>query len=368
MNEVVSQEQIIPEKPNKKRWLQIGVIILFLVFFLFGAVLIFSKERNGNSSLIAPNSENNSSKNISPTPFPFQDITIPYLRSREYKSSLGELEKVSENTSYASYLTSYSSDGFRVNGLLTIPKGTQPIEGWPAIVFLHGYIPPSQYQTLVNYSSYVDVLARSGFVVFKIDLRGHAQSEGEAGGSYYSSDYIIDTLNARAALSDSDFVNPSKVGLWGHSMAGNVVSRCLAAKPDIPAVVIWAGAVYTYEDFQKFGINDNSYRPPSDQSESRRKRTELFNKYGQFSPTSDFWKQVPMTNYLSGIKGAIQINHAVDDNVVSIEYSRNLMSILDKTTIPHELKEYQNGGHNLTGSTFDSAMQSTIDFFNKYLK
>lgn len=367
MNEEIPQEKIVPEKPKRKRWLQIGVIILLLIFFLFGAVLIFSKE-NGNSNLVTSSLKKSSETSASPTPFPFQEITIPYLRSRDYKSSLSELKKSSENANYTSYLASYDSDGFKVNGLLTIPKGMQPIEGWPAIVFVHGYIPPSQYQTLVNYSSYVDVLARNGFVVFKIDLRGHADSEGEPGGAYYSSDYIIDTLNARAALSNSDFVNSEKIGLWGHSMAGNVVSRSLAAAPDIPAVVIWAGAVYSYEDFQKIGINDNSYRPPSDQSESRRKRTELFNKYGQFNPESEFWKQVPMTNYLDGIKGAIQINHAVDDNVVSIEYSRNLMSILDKTSIAHELKEYPSGGHNLSGAAFNAAMQNTIDFFTKYLK
>src|SRR5690606_8606887 len=107
-------------------------------------------------------------------------------------------------------------------------------------------------------------LARNGFVVFKIDLRGHAESEGEAGGGYYGSDYVVDTLNARAALASSDFVNPKKIGHWGHSMAGNVTSRALAAMPEIPAVTIWGGAVYTYSDMQKYGIDDNSYRPPTD--------------------------------------------------------------------------------------------------------
>ena len=227
---------------------------------------------------------------------------------------------------------------------------------------------PSSYQTLVNYSSYVDYFAKNGFVVFKIDLRGHAQSEGEPGGAYYSPDYIIDTLNAHSALANSDFVNPDKIGLWGHSMAGNVVSRALAAKPSIPAVVIWAGAVYTYEDFAEFSIQDNSYRPPSEQSESRRKRNELFEKYGQFDPNSDFWKKVPMTNYLDGIKGAIQLNHAVDDNVVEIGYSRNFNGILDKTSIPHELNEYPSGGHNLSGASFSQSMQKSVEFFNKYLK
>lgn len=304
----------------------------------------------------------------SPTPFLFEELTIPYLRERKYESSLEQMQKISENAEYNSYLISYKSDGLAVNGLLTQPQGLKPEGGWPAVIFIHGYIPPKSYQTTVNYVSYVDFLARNGLVVFKIDLRGHGNSQGEPGGGYYSSDYIIDTLNARAALASSGFVNPEKIGLWGHSMSGNVVSRALAAVPNIPAIVIWAGAGYTYTDISEYQIEDNSYQPPAQDSEVRKKRNELLETYGAFNPESDFWKQVPMTNYLDGIKGAIQIHHAVDDNVVSIEYSRNLKKILSATSIPHEIFEYSSGGHNLTGVSFTQAMQRTVQFFKDHLK
>ncbi|OGE16179.1 hypothetical protein A2769_03765 [Candidatus Daviesbacteria bacterium RIFCSPHIGHO2_01_FULL_37_27] len=301
------------------------------------------------------------------TPVPFYELTTPYLRNRSYQSQLGALEKVSENADYTSYLTSYTSDGLKINGQLTQPKGVKPDGGWPAVVFVHGYIPPAQYKTLQNYSQYVDFLAKNSLVVFKIDLRGHADSEGESGGAYFSSDYIIDTLNAYSALQSSDFVNPEEIGLWGHSMAGNVVFRAFVAKADIPAIVIWAGAVYTYSDFSDYSISDNSYQPLPEGSERRRKRVELFETYGDFDPKSEFWKQVPGTNYLDGVNGAVQVNHAVNDNVVSIEYSRNLMKILDGTEITHELQEYPSGGHNLTGANFPAAMEKTVEFLKKYL-
>lgn len=302
-----------------------------------------------------------------PTSFLFQELTIPYLRNREYKSSLSELNIYSDNDSYTSYLTSYDSDGFRVDGLLTVPKGETPKNGWPAIVFVHGYIPPTLYKTTERYNDYVNYLAKNGFVVFKIDLRGHGDSEGEAYGAYYDGEYVIDTLNARAALSDSNFVNKDKIGLWGHSMAGNVVFRSFVAAQNIPAVVIWAGAVYTYEDLSEFRISDNSYRPPTDDSDRRKRRDKLNETYGSFDPESDFWKQVVPTNYLSGVNGAIEINHAVDDTVVNIGYSRNLMKILDGTDITHELFEYQSGGHNLAGESFTKAMQRTVEFYQRKL-
>lgn len=304
----------------------------------------------------------------SPTPFPFDELTIPYLRNRNYQSSLGELEERNETTSYTSYLTSYDSDGLRVDGLLTIPKGEEPESGWPAIVFVHGYIPPDEYRTTDNYSSYVDYLARNGFVVFKIDLRGHGSSEGEPMGAYYSSAYIIDTLNARAALQSADFVDEEAVGFWGHSMAGNVLFRSFVAKQDIPAIVIWAGAVYTYEDFEDYRIQDRSYEPPEEDSPRRQYRRELMDTYGEFDPDSEFWQKVVPTNYLDGVTGAIQINHAINDNVVDIRYSRNLMSVLGGTTIEHELNEYLAGGHNITSPAFGQAMSNTVSFFNEHLK
>ena len=358
---------------NPKKIFLIAAVVSLLIFFMIGGLILFNSNtgqtgKTFNSKL--------STVNPSPTPSPFQEMTIPYLRLRPYESSLGKLNQATETTSYIGYLASYDSDGLRVNGYLTIPKGdpsagsgqVRPIGGWPAIIFVHGYIPPASYQTLVNYSPYVDYLASNGFVVFKIDLRGFGSSEGEASGAYYSSDYIVDVLNARAALQVSDFVDPDKIGLWGHSMAGNVVLRSFAARPEIPVAVIWAGAVYSYSDWKKYGINDGSYRAPENISEHQKGRKELYAAHGEFNTDSPFWKKVVATNYLKELKGAIQLNHAVDDTVVDIGFSRDLNSLLDKTRVPHELNEFTFGGHNFTGVTFNNAMQNTVEFFKKYLE
>lgn len=350
----------------KKRWILISLILA--VSLLGGAVLLSLRENKVSGLVFNQTSVMPSLTKINtPAPMPFAELTIPYLRNREYKSKLGELEKVSENGNYISYLTSYDSDGLKINGLLTQPEGDTPAGGWSAVIFIHGYIPPTQYRTLENYSTYVDYLARNGLSVFKIDLRGHANSEGDPGGAYYSPDYIVDALNAYGALQDVSFVNPKKIGLWGHSMAGNVVFKSVVVQKNIPAVVIWAGAVYSYEDLQKYRIQDGSYQPPTQDSERQRKRSELFATHGQFDPKNAFWQQVVPTNFLSVVTTAIQINHVVNDDVVNIGYSRDLMTILDKTSIRHELKEYSSGGHNISGSAFNEAMQNTIEFFKKNL-
>lgn len=355
-------------KTHLSRKIWIAFFIVDLVIGAFAINYVIGKSGDKKIGIISK-TDSKITKSSSPTPFPFEELTIPYLRVKKYESKLEQLTLLSENNGYTSFLTSYKSDGFKINALLTKPSGEMPNGGWPAIVFVHGYIPPNQYQTNGQaYSSYVDYLAKSGFVVLKIDLRGHADSEGEAGGGYFGSDYIVDTLNAYSALQSTNFVNSNKIGLWGHSMAGNVLLRSFAAKPDIPAVVIWSGAVYSYTDREKYGINDSSFQSLGLTPTRLNKRRELIAKYGNPSNDSQFWKLVAPTNYLNDLKGAIQLDHALDDTVVNIGYSRDLNKLLDRTSVVHELNEYLTGGHDIEGESFTKAMDNTVDFFKKYLK
>lgn len=349
------------------------ILFVFLSVGLGGGLLLWERywasgnSKDVSSPLVKREQTAQNTATPTPTPEPFREMTIPYLRERDYKSELGDLEEVGETGTYTSYLTSYDSDGLKINGLLTRPKGEMPEGGWPGIVFVHGYIPPEQYNTLTRYRDYVDYLARNGFVVFKSDLRGHGDSEGCVCGAYYSPDYVIDTLNAYNALQNADFVNEEKIGLWGHSMGGNIVFRSMVVEKSIPAVVIWAGAVYSYEDFQEYGIQDNSYRPPAETSENVQRRKDLFSTHGSFDSEDNFWRQVVPTNYLDDVSTAVQAHHARNDDVVSIEYSRNLTGILEETSVQHQLYEYSVGGHNISGSSFNQAMARTVEFYGNRL-
>lgn len=339
-------------------------VILALLILSIGTLIVRSLSTN---RAVTSHGDQANIKEATPTPFPFQDMTIPYLRNRTYSSSITQQEPYRTYPDYTSYLVSYESDGLTIHGLLTIPTGTKPEGGFPGIVFVHGYIPPTLYRTTERYNDHVDYLARSGFVVFKIDLRGHGMSEGTPDGAYYSSSYVIDTLNAYAALSNFKVVNAHRVGMWGHSMAGNVLMRAFAAEPDIPGVVIWAGAGYTYDDLLQYRIQDLSYRPPTPTSGQHQVQQRVRDLYGTFSSTSPFWRRVAVTDYLHDIRGALEIHHAVDDSVVSIEYSRNLMKLLDKTHMVHTLYEYEQGGHNIEGTSFSRAMERTVQFFRNTL-
>lgn len=297
--------------------------------------------------------------------FPHEDITIPYLTNRIYDTNLTDLKRHLSYPNYNSYITSYDSDGNTIYSLYTIPKGTPPGGGWPAIILVHGYIPPAKYSTKNSYFAYVNALANKGFVVIKPDLRGNGTSGGDPGGSYYGSDYVIDIQNAFSSLEKQPYINPDRISLWGHSMGGNLVFRSLVVNPKIHKVIIWAGAGYTYQDLVDYRITDSSFRPLPPDSPSQIKRRQIIETYGEFNSESDFWKLVVPTNFLASISGNIQVHHARNDNVVLIDYSRNLQKILKAyPNIKNSFYEYNTGGHNLTGNSFTSAISRTINFLN----
>ncbi|MEJ2600110.1 MAG: alpha/beta hydrolase, partial [Anaerolineales bacterium] len=167
------------------------------------------------------------SSTVTPTPTEVtfkvgQDLTLEYLRNLEITGSDITIEKkLADGPNYHQYLASYISEGNKIYALLTVPFGDPPPGGFKAIVFCHGYIPPTVYRTTERYTAYVNYLARSGFVVFKIDYRGNGQSQGESSGSYFSPGYSIDAIAALKSLQRMDTVDPQGIGIWGHSMAGN---------------------------------------------------------------------------------------------------------------------------------------------------
>jgi len=293
----------------------------------------------------------------------FANLTIPFIREIELDNSQLIIEEtLAKKGNYTEHRAYYYSEGNKIYGLLTIPDNAM-VAKTPAVIFVHGYIPPKVYKTNQRYLSYVDYLARSGLIVFKVDLRGHDQSEGEASGAYFSNSYVIDVLNAVESIKNFPEVDSHQVSLWGHSMAGNVVTRAVAVNPNIKSVVIWAGAVYTYSDMAEYGISDSSFNRADLPPEHQPRRENLFAKVGNLDSGSDFWKLVSPVDWLKNYSGEIQLHHVINDQTVSIEYSRNLLSVLDGSTTNLKLFEYQSGGHDLEGSVFNQAMSRSVDAF-----
>jgi dipeptidyl aminopeptidase/acylaminoacyl peptidase len=295
-------------------------------------------------------------------------MSIPALRQMDYPGSEIIIEETLDpGSNYNRYYASYISEGLRQYGLLTIPYGETPPTGWPAIVFNHGYIPPDQYRTTERYIDYVDWLARSGYVVFRIDYRGHDQSEGVPRGAYGDPGYTIDVMNAVSALKQFPPADNNRIGMWGHSMGGYLTLRAMILSEDIKAGVIWAGVVVSYDDLLTRWRRSSASGPTSTPSPRRRWRWDLVANHGSPQENPEFWDTISSNTYLEDLSGPIQLHHGTMDESVPVEFSEILYAEVQEVGKIAELYTYPGDNHNISNS-FGQAMTRTIEFFNRYLK
>ncbi len=298
-------------------------------------------------------------------------LSIDYMRKQNYPGSDLQIEQtLSPGSNYNQYIASYKSENLKIYGLLTVPFGKRPTHGWPAIIFIHGYIRPSTYKTTELYVPYVRNLAKNGYIVFKPDFRGHDKSEGKPDSQYFSPSYTIDILNAMASVKRYPDTNPEKIGMWGHSDGGNVILRSVVVnKTDIKAAVIWGGVVAPYTDLTtNWQLRVPYHQPIEDLKIENNHLPEILAEYGTPSSNPNFWKTIEPLNYLADITTPIQLDTGDSDEQVPPDFSLKLKNKLQAIGKVAEYYNYPMGDHNISSPNFEIAMKFTVDFFDSYLK
>ncbi len=299
-----------------------------------------------------------------PAPHP---LTIAWLRGQTFPGSEITIEQTLEpGANYNRYIASYRSEGLKIFALLTVPFGEKPESGWPVVVFNHGYIPPEQYRTTERYIAYVDGFARQGYIVFRSDYRGHGSSDGIARGGYGSPDYTVDVLNAVAAVRDFDAADPERIGMWGHSMGGNITLRAMVVSDEIKAGVIWAGVVASYPDLiARWSRGATGSGIPFPWRSTW--RSDLLDEFGSPEDNPAFWASISANSFLEDLSGPLQLHHGTGDTHVPLEFSATLYEQVLAVGGAVEYYEYPGDDHNLSNA-FSQAMQRSIQFFDRYVK
>ncbi|MGD2147096.1 MAG: alpha/beta fold hydrolase [Anaerolineae bacterium] len=292
------------------------------------------------------------------------------MRQQSYPGSDIVIEEtLAPGANYDRYVASYRSEGLKIYGLLTMPQGEPPEGGWPIIVFNHGYIPPDQYRTTERYVAYQDAFARSGYISFKPDYRGHGDSEGDASGGSRGPGYTVDVLHAVASLQRLPEADPERVGMWGHSMGGTITLRAMVVTDDIKAGVIWAGVVATYEEVwaaRPRWVAGRAVSTPDASSTATPPDDGLF-AYGSFNENPEFWAAIDPLSYLADLSGPIQIHHATGDQSVPVAFSEDLYDRLEEAGQPAELYVYEGDDHNISAN-FGAAIQRSVAFFDQHVR
>ncbi|MBN2006955.1 MAG: alpha/beta fold hydrolase [Anaerolineae bacterium] len=305
------------------------------------------------------------------TSTPMHPLMIASLRQRSYPGSEVVIEETLDpGVNYDRYLASYRSEGLKIYALLTVPRGKPPENGWPVIIFNHGYIPPSEYRTTERYIAYVDGFARKGYIVFRSDYRGHGDSEGVAWGPYDAPDYAIDVLNAVATMKAYPAADPERIGMWGHSMGGSITLQAMVTTKDVKVGVIWAGVVGSYMDILKWRQRQFGNSPTPTPDPTGRPRAGVWgmlDRYGTPEQNPAFWDAISPTAFLSDLSGPLQLHHGTSDASVPYVWSEDLYAEVRAAGKTIEFYSYEGDDHNLS-KNFKTAMAHSVEFFDRYLK
>jgi len=284
------------------------------------------------------------------TPNPQRQYTIVGMRARRYPGSEVEIRGTyGETRDYTTYQVFYTSEGLRISGMMSVPKGKGP---FPVIVLCHGYIPTDQYATGDGTWRQVYYLAEQGYIAIAPDYRSHSSSDD--GASFYHIGYAQDVLNLISSLPTVDKADPGRVGLWGHSMGGGVALKAAVVSKSVDAVVVF-GSVSADErvNYQNgMGNGPGAYG---------------VNRLGAPDSNRLVYKRISPINYLDR-SPPLSIHHGKADAIVPYQWSEDLFEAAIEQGATAELYLYPGAGHTFVDQDWQLAMERTLAFFDKHVK
>jgi len=310
---------------------RVGQVAVMVAILLVGGGIAASKlfdEQPVSVGVISASTSPSAQTSVSPTPM-LNPLTLSSMKAGSYRGSgITSERSLGDEGGYSARVVSFVSDGLTEYAYWAQPDGSMPAGGWPVIVLVHGYTIPSDYNTVTNaYVSWMAAWAKAGFVVVQPDLRGNGASGGTAVSGHWSPDYTYDVMNLIASLTADSVINAGHIGLVGHSMGGHVALNVADISSDVKATVLVnrvVGSMYN------LFYNWPNSPAPNDQPAQvvKAELSGLEAAYG--TPKSDpgFWNQASAINYVSGIKGPVQIDADIGDTTVPIAFSDELDAAL----------------------------------------
>src|SRR5512138_179672 len=285
----------------------------------------------------------------------YEPYTIDALRNRTYGGGEIKIVKTMENNDlFTRYLIRYPSDDLMIYGFVNVPKGDGP---FPVIIAIHGLVDPATYQTLDYTANALDILTQYGYIVIHPNLRGYPPSDD--GDNLFRVGMAVDVLNLLAMVKSRSgpeelFANaiPENIGLWAHSMGGNIALRVLTVSPDVKAAVLFASM-----------------------SGDEQKNSELLSGSPLRGPTSEIElatsprivKKISPMNYYRYITAPIQLQHGDVDQTIPVAVAHETCSALKGAGVRVECIFYPTEDHTFRSRVADQVSGALSRFLETYL-
>lgn len=320
--------------------MKIPRLLQYIIILVIIGTLIFLLQRSSKNTTLSPEDISISKSQVNDS-----KSFIEQLRQREFQGGEIKIEEtLAQNNLYTSYIFSYPSDDLKIYGMMNVPTGDG---SFPVIILNHGYFNTATFNSGDGTKTMADILAVNGYLTLASDYRSHGKSDSNnRGRGGHRPEYAIDVLNLIASVKSLPKADVSKIGMWGHSMGGEVSLRTVEAIDKIKALVLWAPTSARVSDNTGFyGGRRNSPVPSNPNLEGA-------------SPI----------NYLKYIQTPISLHQGLADTEVKPEWSKELKDALEKENKQIEYFEYEGQDHNFKNLGWDIISKRTVDFFDKYLK
>jgi dipeptidyl aminopeptidase/acylaminoacyl peptidase len=291
---------------------------------------------------------------LTSTAQPYWEYSIEYLRSRAYGDGKIEItETLGQNSAFTRHYFRYDSDDLSIYGFANVPHGGGP---FPVIIALHGYIEPDIYQTLDYTTHYADALASNGYLVLHPNLRGYPPSD--AGNNLFRVGMAVDVLNLIALVKEHSgepgllqSADPTRIGLWGHSMGGGVSMRVLTVSQDVKAAVLYAAMT---------GDEQKNYEAIYRWLNGSMGLEEL-------AVPTEFLPRISPMYYFEDISAAVSIHHGLADKLVPVQWSMLTCEQLKALGKEVECHYYEEMPHTFYGAREKEFIHYTIEFYDRNL-
>lgn len=130
--------------------------------------------------------------------------------------------------------------GVKLAGTLTYPDSEGP---FPAVILISGSGSQNRDEEILGHRPFLvlsDYLTRQGIAVLRVDDRGVGGSTGNFSEAT-TEDFTEDVLAGVEYLKSRKDINPSRIGLVGHSEGGLVAPLAAVKSQDIAFIVLMAG-------------------------------------------------------------------------------------------------------------------------------
>ncbi len=137
--------------------------------------------------------------------------------------------------------------GIKLAGTLTLPKSGGP---FPAVMLITGSGPQNRNEEILGHRPFLvlsDYLTRQGIAVLRVDDRGIGNSTGNFSQAT-TEDFVGDVLAGIEYLKSRKEIDPSRIGLIGHSEGGLIAPLVAVRSPDVAFIVMMAGPGITGEE------------------------------------------------------------------------------------------------------------------------